>query len=48
MERAKKILALFLALSFILALVSCGESPGADSAGSPDDTLTIAYRRLPI
>ena len=43
MERAKKILALVLALSFILALTSCGGPPGADSVSSPDDTLTIAY-----
>ena len=43
MERAKKILALVLALSFILALTACGESPSADKADSPDDTLTIAY-----
>ena len=44
MKRAKKILALVLALSFILALTSCGEK-GNDGGGNQadGDTLNIAY-----
>ncbi len=39
MRQAKRI----LALSFVLALASCGESPVAAKIGAPNDTLTIAY-----